>query len=169
MPLLSEILSSLKDAQFYGDPNTNIDGVINFDAQNTNPRVLMWVNKDHLPLADDLQNGTLICSQLPNTPHPGCNYIVAGNPRSVFREILEIFFSPERKTGISHSAIIHPSATLGKDVYIGEYVIIEENCMIGDNVSIGHHTVIMQGTIIKNNGTIGSHNTIGGTGNTIFA
>lgn len=164
MPSLSEILSSIQDKQFYGNPDINIEGVINFDGQNANPAALMWVNDTNLPKANNLQCGTLICSQLPENDHPACNYIIVNNPRSVFREVLEKFFKPARKIGISISAIIHPTTTLGKDVYIGEYVIIEENSIIGDNVSIGHHTVIMHGTVIKNNVTIGSNNTIGGVG-----
>lgn len=164
MPILSEILSPIQDKQFYGNPDTYIEGVINFDAQNKNPGALMWVNDSNLPKAESLKSGSIICSRLPEINHSDCNYIIVKNPRSVFREVLEKFFKPKKKIGISISAIIHPSATLGKDVYIGEYVIIEEDCSIGDDVSIAHHTVIMHGTVIKNNVTIGSNNTIGGVG-----
>lgn len=37
---------------------------------------------------------------------------------------------------------IHPDATVGRDVQVGEYTVIEAGAVVGDGCSIGHHVVI---------------------------
>lgn len=65
------------------------------------------------------------------------------------------------------SAIVHPSAILGKNielgnnVSIGPYVVIEDNVTIGDGTSIGSHTLIGSNTSIGKNGRIFNGNSIG--------
>jgi UDP-3-O-[3-hydroxymyristoyl] glucosamine N-acyltransferase len=41
-----------------------------------------------------------------------------------------------RKKGIHPSAIIEPTASVGKDVYIGPFVYVGENCRIGDECAL---------------------------------
>lgn len=55
------------------------------------------------------------------------------------------------KTGISKLASISPSATMGEDIYIGDF------CVIGDNVSIGNHVKIHPQVFIGDNTIIGDH------------
>ncbi len=53
---------------------------------------------------------------------------------------------------IHPTAIVHPTAELGKDIVIEPYAIIEPNVVIGDNSIIGPYCVIGSGTIMgKNN------------------
>lgn len=58
------------------------------------------------------------------------------------------------KTGIEEPSFIHPSAVLGKDVYIGAFSYIGEGVKIGDNVRIypqvyiGDHVSIGNGSIL---------------------
>lgn len=75
------------------------------------------------------------------------------------------------QVGVSEKASVAPSATIGKNCFIGDFAIIGENVTIGDNtfiypgaiigdsVSIGHHSVIYsQVTIAYSH--IGNHVTI---------
>lgn len=56
------------------------------------------------------------------------------------------------ETGIHPTAIIHPSAVLGKNVSVGPYAIIDEDTVIGDGCIVGAHAVIHKYTTIgKNN------------------
>jgi len=65
------------------------------------------------------------------------------NPYFAFCTILAKHFNPnKRKLGISQTAIIHPSAVIGQNVYIGEYCTIGESSVIGDNCSIGDGCII---------------------------
>ena len=62
--------------------------------------------------------------------------------------------------GVATSAIIDPSATIGKNVSIGEYSVIREKAVIGDGTSIGHQVVIEAGVIIGENCQIDSQTSI---------
>lgn len=54
-------------------------------------------------------------------------------------------------SGIHATAIIHPSAVLGKDVTVGPYAVIDENTEIGDGCVIGAHVTIHPYTKIGKN------------------
>lgn len=54
-------------------------------------------------------------------------------------------------SGIHETAIIHPSAVLGKDVTVGPYAVIDENTEIGDGCVIGAHVTIHPYTKIGKN------------------
>ena len=71
------------------------------------------------------------------------------------------------KTGIHPSAIISPSASLGKDVYVGANTVIGEskiesgvqihaNCVIGDQVYISKNTIVYPCVSILDNSEIGT-------------
>lgn len=71
--------------------------------------------------------------------------------------------------GIEQPSFIHPTATIGKDVYIAAFSYIGENAVIGDNVKIyphayigncakiGNHSTIFAGVKIYHNCVIGNH------------
>ena len=44
--------------------------------------------------------------------------------------------------------MIDPTATIGPNVTLGEYVVIEEGAVLGARVELGHHTVVHRGTVI---------------------
>ena len=56
---------------------------------------------------------------------------------------------PENK--IHETAIIHPSAVLGKGIEVGPYAIIDAETVIGDGCKIGPHAVIHKYTTIGKN------------------
>ena len=57
-------------------------------------------------------------------------------------------------SGIEQPSFIHPTAKIGKDVYIAAFSYIGENAVVGDNVKIYPHTYI------GNSSTIGNHSTL---------
>ena len=54
-------------------------------------------------------------------------------------------------SGIHETAIIHPSAKIGKDVSVGPYAVIDEDTEIGDGCVIGAHVTIHPYTKIGKN------------------
>ncbi len=167
MVTINKILEENNVVKFVGDKTVNLSEmgeIKNYVNKNT---VLYWVNDKNLYQLNNLEVGTFICSE--NIPQeylkPNCNYIIVQNPRSFFKIILEKYFYKKAELNfISHTASIHQTANISKDVYIGNNVVIEENCSIGKNTFIGHNTVILRNTKIGNNVVIGSNNTIGGIG-----
>lgn len=106
------------------------------------------------------------------------------DPYSAFSVLLEKYNEALNmngvETGIDSSAIVHPTAKIGKNVLVGAFCYIAENAQIGDNtkiypqtyvgsasrigdncifhpgVKIYKHTVIGNGVIIHSNSVIGS-------------
>ena len=74
-------------------------------------------------------------------------------------EILKIIYPEKPLDGnISKTAIIHPSAKIGKNCSIGDYVTIAANCVIGDNCIIHNGCVIEADVVIGNNSSVGANN-----------
>ena len=74
------------------------------------------------------------------------------NPYLAFARAIELFYrSPEYPSGVHKTAVIHPSARIGKKASIGAYVVIEEDVEIGDDCTLLPHVVIYRGARIGNN------------------
>ena len=95
------------------------------------------------------------------------------DPYGSFAKLLKVYADAKpRKTGISPKAEIDPSATIGKNCYIGHFAVIEagakigDNVMIypgtyiGDNVTIGDDTILYAGVKVYEDCRIGSHTII---------
>lgn len=59
------------------------------------------------------------------------------------------------------TSVIHPTATLGPNVQLGEFVVIEEGVVVGANVTLGHHVVLHAGTILDDDVWVGDHTVLG--------
>ena len=71
------------------------------------------------------------------------------DPYQSFARALELFHQPLRYApGIHATAIIHPSARIGRNTHIGPYVIIDEDVVIGANAVLLAHVVIYRGAKI---------------------
>jgi UDP-3-O-[3-hydroxymyristoyl] glucosamine N-acyltransferase len=74
---------------------------------------------------------------------------------SAFADLLEMYQQSKGKpSGISDKAYIAPTASIGKDVYIAEFVSVGEQAVIGDNA------LLYSNTVIGNNCKIGENSTI---------
>lgn len=105
-----------------------------------------------------------------------CTLIKVKDPYSSFSILLEKYnevVNQDRTTpGIDQPCFIHPSAKIGKNVYIGAFCCIEENVVIGDNckiytqiyigadTKIGNDTTLYPGVKIYNRTIIGDKVTI---------
>ena len=75
----------------------------------------------------------------------------------------------EGKTGIDNTAYVSPTATIGKDVYIGAMAYIGDHvqvadgariypgCYLGDEASVGAHTTLFAGVKVYDTCKIGAH------------
>jgi UDP-3-O-[3-hydroxymyristoyl] glucosamine N-acyltransferase len=94
-----------------------------------------------------------------------CQQLVfVDNPRAVFIKIVNKIYPKNVKTGVSPTAIISATATIGSDCYIGNNAIVGEECKIGNNTVISDGAVIVQRCIIGNNCIIEPGVTIGADG-----
>ncbi|NEP62561.1 MAG: UDP-3-O-(3-hydroxymyristoyl)glucosamine N-acyltransferase [Symploca sp. SIO2G7] len=73
----------------------------------------------------------------------GIAWISTQQPRLGFARVIALFYQPfQLSPGIHPTAIIDPTATIGKNVAIGPYATIQANVTIGDNVCIHPQVVI---------------------------
>ncbi len=73
----------------------------------------------------------------------GLAWIADAQPRRVFAQAIALFYQPARPApGIHPTAVIDPTAKLGKDLTIGAHVVIEANVRLGDQVCIYANAVV---------------------------
>ena len=162
---LKEIALKIGVNQIIGDENNIITEPIQLDENNERTDVVMWASVKNYEVLKQVKHGAIICQKIENEDiQPNCQYLIAENPRSAFRLLLQTYFMPVEKREIARTAIIDPSVKLGKNLSIGENVVIEAGSRVGDDVTIGHNTVIKSRTIIGNRVQIGASNVIGGVG-----
>ncbi len=103
---------------------------------------------------------------LPLVPD-GVAALVAKNPQEAYRLLnLKMYAEPEPQRKIAATAVVAPTAKIGKNCYIGEYSVIEDGVELGDDCLIGHHVVIAHGCKIGNrcridSGAMVSHTIMG--------
>jgi UDP-3-O-[3-hydroxymyristoyl] glucosamine N-acyltransferase len=144
-------LASLTNATLQGNPEKKVTGVADLEkAQSFHVSFLS--NSRYAPLMKHTQAGAVFVSeQMPSDPSR--NYLVVKNPSESFQKAIEFFAVPATLTDsyserIHPTAIIHSSAVLEENVFIGPYVVIEKNVRIGRgthllaSIFVGADTVI---------------------------
>ena len=99
----------------------------------------------------------------------GLAWIAVPDPRLGFAQAIALFYQPFKPAPNIHStAVIDPSATIGKNVSIGAYAVIQPNVKVGDdviihpnvviypNVTIGDRTVLHANCSIQERAQIGA-------------
>lgn len=126
------------------------------------PQAICFVNADkYLDAAIQSQaGGYIVTPELKARLPQKSNFIVVANPYLAFAQLTHAFERKISSRGIESTAIIHPSAQIAADVYIGHYVVIGEDCVIGAHSIIESHSKIEAGVCIGESCFIDSHVTI---------
>ena len=163
--LLKNIAYNIGVTKIIGDENVGISEPVQLDENNERTDVLMWANAKNYETLKNVKYGAVICQHIETDDiQPNCQYLLAENPRSAFRLLLQTYFMETETREIARTAVIDPSVKLGKNLSIGENVVIEKGCIIGNDTTIGHNTVIKSRTHIGEGVQIGASNVIGGVG-----
>lgn len=99
---------------------------------------------------------------------PHLPLLVTPRPYRAYAQILGHFYGESGQQNnlegsISSTAVIAPSAKIGKNCIISDFVVIGENTEIGDNCRIGPHSIIEQSVVMGHNCDIAPHVTISHT------
>jgi UDP-3-O-[3-hydroxymyristoyl] glucosamine N-acyltransferase len=74
------------------------------------------------------------------------------NPYLTWAKAVGLFYQPPRYTpGVHPTAVIDPTAHIGKNAHIGPYVVVDAQAVIGDNAVLLPHVVIYRGAKIGDN------------------
>jgi len=70
--------------------------------------------------------------------------IVVGRPRLAMAHLTQMMDTPLAQTGIHASAVIDPTAQIGKGVSLGPFCVIGPGVQIGDGTTLGAHVSLMR-------------------------
>lgn len=156
-------LAKLTGATLIGNPDHTICGVESLESASAEDASFLANLRYKDAMLRSLAGVVFISSQLEDRPE-GRNYLLCQDPSVAFQTAANLFLeSPYNKTGfegIHPTAVIHPTATLGKGVQIGPYVTIDHGVSIGDNTQIFSHVSIGAGVTIGESCILHPHVTV---------
>lgn len=141
-----------------GDPALLIQDVAPLDRAEPSHVALCRSAKYTNALETTAAAACILPAELAEKAPPHLALLIAKYPHRSFALIAAAFY-PEKKVGgeIDPTALVHPTAKLGKDVEIGPMAVIGANAELGNGVRIGPLTTIGEGVLIGDNSIIGSH------------
>ena len=142
---LGEIAQRL-GCKLEGSPDIDITGIRGLEE--AGPSELSFVsNRKYLPKIKTTRAGGLIVDE--NLPKPQQAVLRSGDPYATFARALALFYQPPRPSpGVHPTAVVAPTAKIGRNASIGPYVVIEDNAEIGDDAVLKSQVVIYTGAKI---------------------
>jgi UDP-3-O-[3-hydroxymyristoyl] glucosamine N-acyltransferase len=150
--LNARLENSSADTEITDPEITGLNGI-----EQAGPGEITFVaNQKYAPAARLTKAAAVIVAE--NFPAIPAATLRVEDPYQSFARALELFHQPLRYApGIHPTAIVHPSAKIGRNAHIGPYVVVDENVKIGDNAVLLAHAVIYRGTKIGDNFFAHSH------------
>lgn len=97
----------------------------------------------------------IVSKELVLTSAVSATLIRVDSPETAFSKLLEMYNQVKlNKTGISKHAFISETATVGLNIYAGEFAVISDNVKIGNNVKIYPQVFIGENVVIGDNTTL---------------
>ncbi len=146
---LSQIATALNARLDNASPDTEITSVAGIE--HALPGQLTFLsNPKYAAAAKTTRASAVILDQ--NAPALPTGMLRTNNPYFAWAKAIELFYQPPRYSpGIHPTAVIHPTAKVGRSAFIGPYVVIDEDVEIGDNAVLLAHVTIYRGARIGHN------------------
>ncbi|MFZ0773585.1 MAG: UDP-3-O-(3-hydroxymyristoyl)glucosamine N-acyltransferase [Candidatus Sulfotelmatobacter sp.] len=146
---LAQIASTLNARLENGSPDIEITGLNGIEQ--AGPGELTFVsNPKYAAAARSTKASAVIVAE--DFPAISAAMLRAKDPYLSFAHALELFHQPLRYApGVHATAVVHPTAKIGRDAHLGPYVVVDENVEIGDNAVLLAHVVIYRGVKIADN------------------
>ncbi len=158
-------ISVLVKGTIIGDESISINGLSPIDEIQAGS-LIFADGTDNLKQAESSEAAAVLVSK--NVSELNKPLIQVADPFQAFIQLLKHFYpTPKPEAGIHPTAIISPSATLGKNISVGPYTVIDaettigDNCVIKGHVHIGNHVTLGPDTVIHPHVTIYDYSEIG--------
>jgi len=136
-------LAGFLKGEIIGDPETKVNTVAKIEEGHPGALSFLANPKYEHFLYTTKSSIVLVNKSLVPSASVSATLIKVENAYEAFASLLQLVDQARpRKKGVHPTAVIEPSATIGRDVYIGPYAYIGENCQIGDECSIYPHVFI---------------------------
>jgi len=155
---LSDV-AKMVDAHLDGDPAAEVRGLARIEDAGEGELTFL-ANPKYRKFLDTTRAVAVLVpggeSRAGSARPGGPALLSVGDPYAAFLRLADAFYPPPPPPapGIHPSAIVAPSATLGKGCSIGANVVIGELCRLGDRVFVSHGAVIDHGVTIGNDSQI---------------
>ena len=155
---LSDLSEALQAQLENGSPETDITGVAGIEEATTG-HVTFVANPKYAHAAKTTKASAVIVSE--NFPPVAAALLRSKNPYLAFARAIELFYqAPRYRPGVHPTAVVHPSARIGKKAHVGPYVVIDDKVSIGDNAVLLAHVVIYSGATIGNHFFAHAHSVV---------
>jgi UDP-3-O-[3-hydroxymyristoyl] glucosamine N-acyltransferase len=146
---ISAIATALNARLENGSPDTEITGLNGIEQ--AGPGELTFVANPKYAAAARLTKaaGVIVAENFPTIP---AATLRVEDPYLSFAHALELFHQPLRYApGVHPTAVVHPTAKIGRGAHLGPYVVVDENVVIGDHAVLLAHVVVYRGVKIGDN------------------
>jgi UDP-3-O-[3-hydroxymyristoyl] glucosamine N-acyltransferase len=146
---LTDIASALHARLETSSPDIDVTGVAGIEQ--AGPGQLTFVaNARYASAAKTTKASAVIVAE--DFPAIPTAMLRSKNPYLAWAKALELFYQPPQyAAGLHPTAVVHPSARIGKNTHLGPYVVIDEGAEIGDDAVLLAHVVIYRGAKIGTN------------------
>ena len=146
---LSEIAEAIGTRIGNVSPDSEITGISGIEQ--AVPGQLTFVHNPKYAAAAKTTRATAVIVD-EKFPSISTGMLRTSNPYLAWAKAVELFYQPPQYApGIHPTAIIHPSAKIGKNAHLGPYVTVDEDVQIGDNAVLLAHVAIYRGVKIGHN------------------
>ena len=155
-------LAELTQSTLIGNPDLYISGVEALDSACPGDATFL-ANPRYRPLLKETKAG-VICVDRHTEIEEGKNSLLSDDPSRTFQIIMETLlidsYNASGFTGIHPTAVIHPTADVGKEVSIGPYTVIDQGVKIGDHTRLDSFVSIGPGVVIGTHCHFHPHTTV---------
>lgn len=138
-------------ADIDGDDECIIEGIATLEAA-SKQHIVFYNNHRYKKHLSNTRAGCVLLHSSSSDDYSG-NKLIIDDPYLAYAQLTKLFAPNHKSGGVSS---IHPSATIGDDVEIGEGVTIGPNVVIDDGSVIGSNVFIYPGCYIGKNTRIGN-------------
>jgi UDP-3-O-[3-hydroxymyristoyl] glucosamine N-acyltransferase len=146
---LGDIASKLAAGLENGSPETEITGVAGINEAAAD-QITFIANPKYAAAAKSTRAGAVIVAE--DFPAISVPVLRSKNPYLTFACAVELFYEPPHyEPGVHPTAVIHPSARIGRGAHLGPYAVIDAEVEIGSNAVLLAHSVVYRGAKIGDN------------------
>jgi UDP-3-O-[3-hydroxymyristoyl] glucosamine N-acyltransferase len=145
---LAEIAAALGATLENGNPEAEITGVAGIEEARQG-QISFVANPKYAAAAKTTAAAAVIVSQ--DFPVLATGMLRSSNPYLAFAKAIDLFYQPPAyETGVHPTAVIAPTARIGRNTHIAAYVVIDKDVEVGDDAVLLPHVVIYRGARIGN-------------------
>ncbi|MCK4880687.1 MAG: UDP-3-O-(3-hydroxymyristoyl)glucosamine N-acyltransferase [Bacteroidales bacterium] len=170
MNFTAAVIAEFLQGSVEGDPDASVSDISKIEEGKPGTLSFLANPKYEKYIYDTQSSIVIVNADFQPQKSIGATLVRVKNAYESFAALLRLYDqSKPRKSGISKMAAISDSASLGKELYVGDFTVISENATVGDgvqlypqvyvgnNVKIGEGTILHPGVKVYEGCEIGAH------------